>query len=185
MQSPLGLDVGRVREFGCGEMSYVRIFPGNPNPSSPFAMIQANTEQPTAFVGNHCYSHVLHIRAYIAVSQIAESVIRRIAVYVVNVFGRPRSVNVQPRQPMSFVRLACNNDVAISKFSKAASNSPNLVTCTTANSSKARKSACIWVVVKQFAQALRSKIKLIHDALLMLIGQRPVSVFSTARASLF
>jgi hypothetical protein len=41
------------------------------------------------------------------------------------------------------------------------------------------------VVVKKFAQTLRGKIGLSHEALQLLIGQRPAAIRSRLRASLF
>ncbi len=47
------------------------------------------------------------------------------------------------------------------------------------------ENASFWVIVQKFAQALRGKIGLSHDAVLSLIGQRPAGAINAARASLF
>lgn len=117
----------------------------------------------------------IHLHGHIA--QIFKSVVTCVAIGVVN---RPFWVaarHVEPRQSVGLVNNAINRDVEVSALLWTAGNLPDFNSA--AGLHKPRKNTRLWIVVKKFAQTLRGKIGLSHDALLLLIGQRPVSVSST------
>jgi hypothetical protein len=88
-------------------------------------------------------------------------------------------MNVKPCNPVGVITGAINSDfdVPIADIFKPGvcsglPSGPSL--CPTG------KRAGVWVVVEKFTQTLCGKIGLSHDALLMLIGQKPGSVSALA-----
>ena len=118
---------------------------------------------------------VLHVDRVRHTPEILNSVVRRVAINVVDMF-RPLAVNVQPSKSMRAVwGFAYLNLLVL--FRCAATGwfpGPHAAPCNDPS-----KRASVWVVVKKFAQTLRGKIGLSHDAPSKRIGQRPVSVSST------
>ena len=110
-------------------------------------------------------------------AQVAYSVVRLAPVDVVNFTRRPFAINVQPRQTVRKEARPINADVDVSI--RCVESPGDRSSCSPAPSSFVGEVSRIGVVVKNFAQTLRGKIGLSHDAPIMLIGQRPVSVSST------
>jgi len=121
---------------------------------------------------------VLHIHRCRNITQIVESVVRLIAVDVVNVSGGPCPAHEKPRKTVRRVKTLIDTKANVPMRGFASSNIAG--PCFMALSRcQASENAGFWVVVKKLAQTLRGKIGLSHDAVLSLIGQRPARVDST------
>jgi hypothetical protein len=117
------------------------------------------------------------------IAQIINPVIRLDAVDVVNLGDRPYISHVQPCQPMCVVSAAGDRYCAVAGCGSRTSNGTHPAGAAAPLSP--RKNAGFWSVVKKFAQSLRGKIGLSHEAVLSLIGQRPAGVTSAVRALSF
>jgi hypothetical protein len=112
------------------------------------------------------------------VAQIGPSIVRPDAVDVIYFMFRPFARHVQPRQAMGVKTpgaIYTNENVP-----KVFANVPEF----SAHGAIVKSGCCVWVspkfpgfwvVAQTLAQTLCGKIGLSHDALLMLIGQRPAS----------
>jgi hypothetical protein len=146
--------------------------------------MKAYTEKPTGVVAARV-ALILGVDGRSCNPQIRDAVVKPIAVNVVNRARRPLTIHVEPSESVPPVPHQVNAKHSVTPRKTAIGYWPHLVTVVPTNGNAARKNASLWIVLKQLAQSLRGKIVSSHDALLMLIGQRPVSVFSTVRASLF
>lgn len=156
--------------------SQLMFFAINTNLSHPFLLVRTDTKQTIPVVGLGC-APVLGIFPISCYSKVIDSIVRSISVNVIDMATRPFSVEMQPSKPMRKVSLPIDASHDITCWSDTrddATNAPAL-----ANSNFPNKKPGIRVVVKNFAQALRSKIGGSHEALLLLIGQRPACVGST------
>ena len=128
---------------------------------------------------------VLSVRPPRHVSEVRESVVGLDAVDVVDLLSGPRTSDMQPRESVGFVSAAINSDLDVSITIDSSSNSagwkPSMSTC----GIDPGKKTCFWIVVKQLAQSLRGKIRISHEALLSLSGQRLAGAQHAVRASLF
>tara|TARA_R110000868_G_C10594472_1_gene739887 strand:- start:77 stop:628 length:552 start_codon:yes stop_codon:yes gene_type:complete len=113
------------------------------------------------------------------IAQICKAVVKFIAVNVINLATRPRTIDVKPCKSVRRVLVVINTYVDVAYIV----DRPNFAKSGSNGCSSMRKQASLLVVVKQFTQALCGKIGLSHDALLKLIGQRRVGV-SSARPAL-
>lgn len=111
-------------------------------------------------------------------SQIGEAVIQLHAVNVINGRCWPFTGHVKPRQPMG--GMSYREDLDSQVAGSLVDDAGRLATQTASPIIQPRKEAGFWIVVEKFAQALRSKIGRSHDALQLLIGQRPGSVSALA-----
>lgn len=131
-------------------------------------------------------SPVLHVRGARNVSQVRNAVVSWVAIDVINIAKRPLAVHIKPSQPMGPTLLVVKNQTNIAARIEAARN---LIRKSRIPLRVAPRAPCedpgFGIVDKAFAQSRGGNIGLSHDALQMLIGQRPASVASTVRASLF
>lgn len=119
---------------------------------------------------------VLMILAVGSQTQIFPTVIALIAVFVVNQVRRPVTGHVEPSESIGAVRPPVESDGPVAVIAHTASCVPGLMI---AAPSAPRERASLGIVMKKFAQALRGKIVRSHEALPLLIGQRPACVDST------
>lgn len=147
-------------------------------PSTVSAAIDAKTAAFAILVG---IPSILHIDSTIDISQVCKSIVGSIAVDVVDFFVWPTSGHIKPSKTMSRVTnvIDLNGDVA--KKCEGA----GIPIGQTSTRNTPTKYAGRWIVPKEFAQSLRCKIRLSHDAPKKPIGQRPASVRSIVRASTF
>jgi len=124
-----------------------------------------------------CRVPILLIYAYRHIAQILNSIVRWIAVNVIDMVRGLHAMNVNPRESVRQIRTTVDPNPQISLPIIASCDGSSLGVA--AGADAPRKHARFAVVVKKFAQTLRGKIGLSHDAVLSLIGQRPVSVSST------
>ena len=118
---------------------------------------------------------ILHIHGCRNIAQVVESIVRSITVDVVNVSGRPAAAHEKPRKTVRSVQAPIDADANVSMRVFGPSNIADLRP-KPLSGYQARENARFWIVMKKLAQTLRGKIVPSHDALLMLIGQRPACV---------
>lgn len=122
------------------------------------------------------YHRVLHVLGARSGTKVCPSVVLPIAVDVVNVSGGPSPGHVEPRETVVKVAGSINADPQVVIAGRISRNWPQGASVRVAGALRnPGEYSSLRVVVKKFAQALRGKIGLSHDALLMLIGQRPAS----------
>lgn len=131
----------------------------------PFVLIPDDTHK-TGFVPFVWFANVLGIsfRAYI--TQVLKSVIRFVAVNVINQSNRPTIVKIEPRKPMCFIDTTPNANCSVSFFvnytrSIASFNSA-------AGTYGPRKCASFRVVLKYLLQFFCGNIRLAHTSSPML-----------------
>ena len=183
MKFALGRKVGGMCEFGGGEGAKVAHLAVDHDSGKPSVVVLPSAEQ-SSFVVFVRAGAVLSVHGVRYVAQICNAVVRRIAVNVIKSIQRPFSVNVQPSKTMGFVKVTPNTNVDIlPNWVLPPGNVADMDLI--ARSDAPNKNTRIAVVVKQFSNALCGNIASSHDAVPLLIGQRPRSVFSTAAASSF
>lgn len=130
---------------------------------------------------------VLRVCCPVYVSQICKAVIGTIAVDVVNLCFRPLACHVKKRETVSIEAIFAKADGHVTKSFVHATNEPALRRSVKTGGAlwKRPERADFWIVVNKLAQTLRGKIGLSHEALQLLIGQRPAAIRSRLRASLF
>lgn len=134
---------------------------------------------PTEFNPNiGSYVGLLHSRS--CIPQVFQPVVSFYPVDVVDLHERPAPMHMEPSQPVRKVHtpIKGNAQIPFVMHRPRSGSSPRAGACPS-------KNASIGVVVEKFAQALRGKIGLSHDAPRKRIGQRPTGVSRTAWASSF
>lgn len=126
----------------------------------------------------HGDTPVLRVDGSCHVTQVSDSVIRRVSVYVVNVVARPLSGRVKPCQPMKPINVAFDAHPPIPAAEIVSSNRPNFNSITWLDSP--RKNSSIGIVYEKFAHALCGKIGLSHAVVpcKQWFGQKPQSVIA-------
>ena len=185
VQFTLGLDVCGVRLL-CGvkrpkmnDLSICGLYvSAKPIPKS------VRTEQPGRLIRCPRAALVLTVHGTRNVPEVAYSVVSLDAVDVVNVHGWEDAMHVKPCDSVGQVQDSINADESVAEVLGYA---PRLTPIGNpiARRRYPRKNARLGIVVQQFAQSLRGKIGLSHDAVLSLIGQRLAGAINAARASLF
>lgn len=183
VQIALGLQVRLVGKLGGVKPAKAFHLARDSNGRNPsvVALAQANTKKAGAVVAARL-DHVLHVDHVSDLSKVVQPVVVLDAVGVVKVSGRPVPEHVQPSKPMSPVRTAVNANLYVPVMIHEVGNCP----CTLATSRDfPSERSTLKIVVKKLAQTLRGKIGLSHEALQLLIGQRPAAIRSRLWASLF
>jgi len=127
-----------------------------------------------------CVLHVLKLRN---ITKIRPSIVVSDAVSMIYLTFREVSKHIQKGEPMLSYANAIDHRVSVSvPWVNATHNRPHGKSSAAYASSENASSR---IVVQQFAQSLRGKIGLSHDAVLSRIGQRLAGAINTARASLF
>lgn len=127
--------------------------------------------------------HIFRVLLLGSRAQVGPCVVGATPVFMVNLIFRPLSGHVQPSELVRSSSRAIDNKADIPDIIDMPS--AGACDCCPATVDKPREDTCLRVVVQKFAQTLRSKIGLSHEAPPVRIGQRLASVCSTARASLF
>lgn len=122
---------------------------------------------------------VLMVDSSSGYAKVRNSVIPTLAVYVVDWRIWERSMHIEPRKPMSQVHAPVDHELRVPGCGMNPAGSLSSSNDTTP-AHKIRQEASFVVVVKKFAQTLRGKIGISHDALQLLIGQRPARVDSAS-----
>ena len=125
----------------------------------PFT-VAISAHHPCGFVAGFRLTHVLHVYAARNIAQIFNSVVRRIAIKVINVIRGPNAMHVKKRETVSFVSMAVETDIQIAKGADVSCNSANLNAV--AGADKPRKAAGFWFVEQCRTHSFSSKIKSAH-----------------------
>lgn len=181
VQAAFGLNVGVMRLLGCVERSEVVVDATNIYARRPSLVVPLDAHQSGTIV-NTRPTDVLNVSSLSAISQIGKSVVGSITVDVVKHATRPRFECVQPGQSVSLVREVVEADYSVATSIEGASH---IAAISTSSPSGPSEDSRLRVVVKKLAQTLRGNIRLSHDALQMLIGQKPAFDSQSMRASLF
>lgn len=179
MQFSFRYDVGVIslfRRVECPKVHTLSVFSDNSPPSIAVTTCPKNA---AAFVGEWGFASVLCVPFVRYIAQVVNAVIGRITIFVVNLIDRPNTIDVQPRQAVRLVSFAIN------PYPNATALINSTGIFATMLTSGSNKDAGVWIVVKQLAQSLRGKIRLSHDAVPLLIGQKPGRVISACSASSF
>ncbi len=185
MQPALRLNVGGVGFFGRGEPAQLFAAPVYPQSCaiSPEFLVVIRAQWERRGPGGALF-HVLKIHRLAYVAQVCKAVVGFVAVNVVNVLLWVFACHVQPRKPVGVMPLALKANDSIAKGN--VHNSGDIANGLPAAEPDApSKYTRFGIVVKKLAQALRGKIGLSHEALQLLIGQRPASVSALRPASPF
>lgn len=120
--------------------------------SKPFVVFFANTYKATFVVFSQIKSivRVLHIGCF---SQVNQTITKSIPIYMVNLIGRPNSVNIKPRKPMRQIKHIVQPNYSVPCFGDTPDLASNLA-------SSARnfpsKNSSRNIVVSQKTQSLNS-----------------------------
>lgn len=182
VQFTLGLDVCGMGEFWCLERPEVKASPIQRDLGVPSVFDLVSANQAAAAVGSRA-SHVLLVDDHGYNSEVGEPVVRLVAVDVVDDPIWRATNDVQPRHSMRSMPVPIYREADVSAAIIASGHGADLDAVAQRGTSS--KNARLWIVVQQFAQSLRGKIGLSHDAVLSLIGQRLAGAINAARASLF
>lgn len=173
VQFPFCVDVGGMGKLGRIKSAEVEILSASPDFCHPTPPVWANAKDAGMLVMRGGGSSVLLIDVLRNIAQVCKSVVGAIPVDVVNLVFRPFAVNVQVCQPVRQKRLLVDADDFRAAGLRSGAN--NIASLPSPDIGEPGEYTSFRVVVKKFAQTLRGKIGLSHDALLMLIGQRPAS----------
>lgn len=146
-------DVSRVSLFcrgKCTEVVRNSVYEKRGLPTVPI-LVSAENAGLRSFVSA---SLILQIDALSGFSKVAKSVVGFIAVDMVNVFFRPFASHVEPNDTMKVVTASVYNDSQVSVFVDRSANRSGFPAVT---ASAPRKYASFRIVLKQFAQAFKSK----------------------------
>lgn len=144
--------------------------------------LPTHAEQAGSVAGSRV-SLVLGVQPVVNLAKIHEAVAGWVAVDVVDMCRGPAAIGYEPRQPVRTMPGARDNDVDVAFRMPAACDISDAYGVVFAGS--ASDDAGVGVVGEQLPRPVCTKIGSSHDAVLSLIGQRPGSVGSAARASLF
>jgi len=175
VQPALSLNVGGVSFFGRSKAAKMQCLAHVLYACRPLFLDRVVRGSYESRGANRCSrSEVLHIGLGRNIPKVCNSVIGRVPIHMVNVLFRPLAERVKPSQPVAVVPYSINPNYAVSVAVGAASHFPCVRPEAKLNAPC--ESATVGVVVKNFAQSLRGKIGLSHDAVLSQIGQRLAGV---------
>ena len=177
VQPPFGVQVGFMSGLWSAVVPKVHANSIRHDASVKRAVLCGFNAKKAGLIVFGCPLNVLNICRGRNIAQIGPSIIRWVAVNMVNVILRPLAGHVQKRNAVRPIFLAINADPVVSARVDAPKH-PGLAG-PAGFLFQAREDAGLGIVMKQFAHALRGKIGNSHEAVLSLIGQRPVSVSST------
>lgn len=127
---------------------------------------------------------VLSILRVRSLPKIANSVVRPVAVYMVNLVFRPLSVNVKPRQSMLISRTPVNAYGSIPKRFVVMTSAASFW-WTPFAAGFPYEDSTVLVIGKDFLKTVCGKMRRSHDAPVKRIGQRPGGIASAVSASPF
>lgn len=127
--------------------------------------------------------HVVAVLRMRCFTQVTPAIVMTNAVDVVDLFIGPFASHVEPSQPVSAERNAVNRDPKV-PMTLGSSDVANVHTMSYAK--QACEQTSLWLVVKNFTQAVRGeRISISHGAVPSQSGQRPTGVDRTVSASTF
>lgn len=182
MKTPLHLDVSGVGFLGGVKRANVPAPATDHDSCQPTPTLRRpNHANQTTSAAPSRFSVLLILRVR-GLSQIRPAVIRSIAADMVDLSAGPFACHPKPSKPMRKKGLLPNVDATVSVVGGQPRDSAGGFATPTIVGDSPSEDPRLCFVVKQLAQALCGKIRLIHDALQKLIGQKPASVESAVRA---
>lgn len=157
MQRLLCCQICLMRLFGRVKQTQPDHFVIKLDLGKPFAILLANAHVAAFSFRLMSVLGVLSVRSF---SKVAQAVVRSIAVNVVNLFRRPRSMYVQPGQSMRQVQDVVQPNSSVACLQSCASQSAGT---TFATRHAPRKQARVRVVVDQLFQAVVRKFWNVHN----------------------
>ena len=145
VQHSLCSDVSSLSFFGGLECAKVNLGIVVRYACSKSRSIFENTKNACRFVTHLCFSLILNVLSLRYVSQVLKTIIRFVAVYVVNYTFRPVASHVKPSQPMTLVQFAVNR---CNKITTLIHTSCNLSLCNTCLLKFSRENSSFRNVVK-------------------------------------
>ncbi len=182
VQPTLGLKVGGVGFFGGFEVAEKDMPTINPNSGTPGVLNPTDASEPAGIVARHTPSVVLVQRGG-NIAEIRHSVVGPYAVDVVNLPNRPLSGGVEPSNSMYGVNLELEPNLQVAVAVERAGS----IACVYSDAwlDAPVHEASVGVVREKLPRKRGGKMDLSHEALQLLIGQRPAGVASAALASSF
>lgn len=169
MHSALCFQVSHMRNLGRLEVAKSGFAAIDNDAGHPFLFVFINAKQPARLIRCPSLFNVLSVNGWRNVTQILNFVVQAVAVNVVNIAIRPASVHIEPSKTMGRMSYAVNAHDPVIR--PGFFQSPPILSLV-----ETTKKPAFWVVMENLAQTLRGKIGSSHDALLLLIGQRPARV---------
>ena len=157
MKPSFGLKVSVMRFFWCCKCANIYVNVIGSYLRSPFLSVLGNAKI-TRGISKWRRDSVLHIFKLIDYAKITYSVICFIAIYMVNLVFRPRSVNIKPCQPVCKEPISkkFNSDVVLFAVAK----SSYVTGSTNSETVPPSKNTCVWVIVQIFFENFLSKVRL-------------------------
>lgn len=149
MQLPLSHNIRFMRFFGSAKQTYAYRFVGNFYLRQPFAVFFANAKK-TAFIAWLWFSVILSVFYAGNFPKIIKSIVRSNTINMVNLFCRPISFLVQPRQSVRQMKSVVQSDNHIPVFGYAPCFSPDAAF---SPGLRPRKKPGVSVVIEQFMQS--------------------------------
>jgi hypothetical protein len=178
MNLPLGFDVGVMRFFRACKRADMYAPINGIDGGSKFTPRPAYAKKPGT-VPALWPVPVLRVDSGACVTKIGNAIVSAITVNMIDLALRPLAVHVQPNESVGIVNSAVNTYSNTAAFVSRKTNWCALRLPFWGCKLDLENSG-IWIVVQKFAQTLRGKIGLSHDAVLSLIGQRLGSVSALA-----
>ena len=152
MQAVFSRQIRGVRFFGCIKQSQANRFVVQLNFGSPSIVFPTHTCVARLVVAA---LSILRVLCVCSLSQVAQTVVRTILVDVVKLLRGPRTVRVQPRQPMRGVQHVVHADANVAV---AHSTARRIAGATTPSGFAPCKFARIRVIVDQFTESCLRKM---------------------------
>lgn len=171
VQPLFGRQVRSVSLFHRGEPSQVDAFPVEADGGAPLVVDRVPMRTNRPVLG----ASVLLVESVRRFTQVGYSVVRRIAVNVVNVTAWPNTVYVEPRETVHLVLPIVNHDLDVPLFVGAAQNVTGFRPTHVHTSGE---QAGVWGVCEKLANSICAKISFSHAVVphKRWFGQKPDSV---------
>lgn len=176
MQFALGSQVSLISKLWRVVCAKANLLSINRDLCHPTAFVGRNAEEPASIVALSL-ADVLLVVPIRYVAQVINTVVNRVAVYVVNLHGGPVPIHVEPRSPMSLHLAAIN----LHDAPAALIPSSNVASLLSATLYAPRKYPSLGVVMHKLTKAFCAKIRFSHAVvpLKQWFGQRPTRVCCT------
>lgn len=157
MKPSFGLKVSVMRFFWCCKCANIYVNVIGPYLRFPFLSVLRNTKI-TGGISKWRRDSVLHIFKLIDYAKITYSVICFIAIYMVNLVFRPRSVNIKPCKPVCKEPISKKFNSSVVLF--AVAKSSYVTGIEKSETVPPSKNPCVWVIAQMFFENFLSEVRL-------------------------
>ena len=173
-----GFAISLMSKFGCGKYTKNKQFFMDFNSGRP-SLITATPKcsSKTRFAYFAYAWNILHIFKLISLPQVTQTIIRWIAINMVNSSNGPTPMNIKPSQSMSVTTMAHKTNTYSSVGGSSSSNVTNFGSSTVQFNPS--KQSSIRIIMQELFKNFWGKIRFSHDAPYKRIGQRLTCVDST------